>query len=171
MGLDLVEIVMCLEEDFGIGIADTDAHRIRSPRSLADYICDRVPMDSKAPCQSQRAFHLLRQSLLRRTQSLRPDVKPNRLLKDLFGKGSKLDHLTRLRSDIDARNWPSASAVVLRRVRRVRDSIPYALTSNRFYWTREQVARRVKHVVVDQLGLKDGEYFEDADFIDDLGAG
>lgn len=54
---------------------------------------------------------------------------------------------------------------------RVRDLVPYAGTSERIAWTREKVATVVKVVVVEQLGLSEADYREDADFINDLGMG
>jgi len=52
---------------------------------------------------------------------------------------------------------------------RVRDLVPFAVTSEAIAWTRDQVACLVKKLVIEQLGLKPGEYREDANFVKDLG--
>ncbi len=47
----------------------------------------------------------------------------------------------------------------------------YAGTSERIAWTREKVAVVVKVIVMEQLGLAEAEYREDADFIRDFRMG
>jgi acyl carrier protein len=54
---------------------------------------------------------------------------------------------------------------------KVRDLVPYAMTSDFLSWKRSDVARAVRRIVVEQLGLRDGQYREDARFIEDLGMG
>jgi len=43
MGLDSVELVMAIEEEFGIEIADADAAHMRTPRDVIDHISRRCP--------------------------------------------------------------------------------------------------------------------------------
>ena len=42
MGLDLVEMVMAVEEHFGIEILDKEAYHITTPRKLIDYVTEKV---------------------------------------------------------------------------------------------------------------------------------
>lgn len=51
----------------------------------------------------------------------------------------------------------------------LRQLVPYAATSNRVTWTRDQVASVVREIVIEQLGLPPAQYREDADFVRDLG--
>ena len=53
--------------------------------------------------------------------------------------------------------------------RTLRDLVPAVLSSDHIAWTRDQVAVRVRQVVLEQLGLKDSEYREDAEFVRDFG--
>ena len=39
--LDHVEIVMSLEDEFGFEIPDKDAERLKTPRDVFKYICER----------------------------------------------------------------------------------------------------------------------------------
>uniref|UniRef100_A0A7E4UX24 Acyl carrier protein n=1 Tax=Panagrellus redivivus TaxID=6233 RepID=A0A7E4UX24_PANRE len=39
--LDHVEIVMALEDEFGFEISDKDAERLKTPRDISKFICDR----------------------------------------------------------------------------------------------------------------------------------
>ena len=41
MGLDAVELVMGLEEEFGVRISDSDAEQMRTPRHVIDWVCAR----------------------------------------------------------------------------------------------------------------------------------
>ena len=45
MGLDGVELIMWIEEEFEIQIADDDAERMRTVGDLIDHIIQRVDLD------------------------------------------------------------------------------------------------------------------------------
>jgi hypothetical protein len=51
----------------------------------------------------------------------------------------------------------------------VQDLIPLVLTSEQIKWTREDVARQVKKIVLEQLSIPESQYTEDSNFVDDLG--
>lgn len=46
MGLDSVQLVMDLEEAFGIEIPDEDAARLETPRMVLDYVAARLPPEA-----------------------------------------------------------------------------------------------------------------------------
>jgi hypothetical protein len=50
------------------------------------------------------------------------------------------------------------------RYARLRDLVPFAVTSDSIAWTRDQVASNVKRLVIEQLGLKAERYHEDVRF-------
>lgn len=50
-----------------------------------------------------------------------------------------------------------------------RGLLPHAMSSPAILWSRDQVAARVRELVIDILGLQEGQYREDADFVKDLG--
>jgi len=52
---------------------------------------------------------------------------------------------------------------------RIRDLVPYALTSEFILWHRDQIAALVRKIVIEQLGLRDEQYREDAHFREDFG--
>jgi len=54
-------------------------------------------------------------------------------------------------------------------LRRIRDLVPYAGSSDRIEWTRQKVSTVAKVIVMEQLGLSESDYREDADFAKDLG--
>jgi len=55
------------------------------------------------------------------------------------------------------------------RVKTVGDLTSWVLTSNQIQWTRELVSKRVKEIVIEQLGIAESKYSEDAHFVRDLG--
>lgn len=54
-------------------------------------------------------------------------------------------------------------------IKAVADLITYVESSDQIVWTRDAVAKKVRSIVIEQLGLKESAYREDARFIEDLG--
>ena len=57
MGLDGVEIVMKVEEAFGITIDDAEAGKITTPGQLIELVLSKVGRTVDEACLTQRAFH------------------------------------------------------------------------------------------------------------------
>jgi hypothetical protein len=57
------------------------------------------------------------------------------------------------------------------RFSKLRTLVPFAVTSDAIVWTRDQVAALVRKLVLDQLGINEGQYREDAHFVRDFGIG
>lgn len=78
MGLDAVELVMAVEEKFGISISDEEATKALTVGDLKGLVRAKLDISDAAGCLTQRAFHLIRRNataefgVLRR--SLRPDT-------------------------------------------------------------------------------------------------
>lgn len=47
--LDVAEIIMQLEESFGIEIPDEDAQKIRTVQQIIDYVKSHIPAEAKKP--------------------------------------------------------------------------------------------------------------------------
>lgn len=86
MGLDAIELVMSVEERFGIEIADEDASRIRTPRQLMDFVCHRVSVADEGKCLSQRSFYRVRRRLMAATGLARKDIGPGTPLQAIIPK-------------------------------------------------------------------------------------
>ena len=42
MGLDVVEVIMAFEEEFGISIPDADCENLTTPRQVTEYVWGRI---------------------------------------------------------------------------------------------------------------------------------
>lgn len=78
MGLDSIELVLAVEEEFGIDIDDADAANLFTPRLLANYIVSKLGVThaNDSRCLSQSAFYRIRSELIRRYGVSRKEVHP-----------------------------------------------------------------------------------------------
>lgn len=87
MGLDAVELLLAVEAEFGVSIADGDAADLRTPRQLADHVAELLggAPGTAAPCLSQAAFYRLRSVLVDEFGARRRDLHPDTALLDCLG--------------------------------------------------------------------------------------
>ncbi len=217
MGLDGVELVLSVEEGFGVSISDAEAERCATPGDLIELVHGKLQITDQRTCIRQRGFYVLRRGLMSTLGLKRSDVTLDARLADL---GVPLDARTvwvSLRDAVQARSWPELVRPPWLRVllltislltfagicfashwllglcgagvvasisakstlgfrshippkySRVRDLIPFAVTSEGIAWNRDQIAALVQQLVIEQLDLKPGVYREDAHFVKDLG--
>ena len=226
MGLDSVELVMAVEETFGIAIEDDAAAQMRTPAHIIEYVLSKAGRAGDEVCLTQRSFHRLRASLMRHAAARRADITPDKPVGELIPRRRRKPVLALIFKDCNVsppafvrspylvRNlllgsigfgclsgvlWGgglpfvtgAVSAVIAGLLGMVftlplRNNLP-ALHStvgdlSRWLmadqprrsnlqprgWTREQVAEKVRQVVIEQLNCG-ATYREDARFIEDLG--
>jgi hypothetical protein len=83
MGMDSVEIVMEVEEAFGIQIEDPEAEAVLTPGQLIDLVVSKLSITSSDECLTQRAFHLVRKFFISKWQTPRASIRPTVSLKTL----------------------------------------------------------------------------------------
>ena len=90
MGLDAVELVMEVEESFGIAIPDAEAEKIQTVGHLYHYILAKMdgPLQV-AGCLSAAAFHRLRRQLMGRFRVERRRIRPASALEDLIPRSGR----------------------------------------------------------------------------------
>lgn len=244
MGLDGVELVMRVEDEFGLTIEDREAESLFTPRQLVELVMVKVGRTDHAVCLTQRAFHRVRRTMMRHLtlpraairsetsmEQLIPPDNRRRILSEMLvtleiadamplvcsqslhrailataliaggllawgvfgaGRGSE-SLLLRLLSEFTpflvgaigagiagflgfrlTRHWqiyfPPNLASVGHFTRWVMARTLPSLGAPPGQWSREQVAARVREIVVAQLGC-DATYSEDARFVEDLGLG
>ncbi len=109
MGLEGVEIVMAVEESFGITIADKEAEKIRTPRALIELVCLKVAVSDQAHCISQRAFHRVRRAIMGTFGVPRNDIRPDAKLEQLVPASNRQESWQKLRHALKAEKWPALS--------------------------------------------------------------
>jgi acyl carrier protein len=217
MGLDGVELVMAIEEGFGVTIADAEAEACFTPAAVIDLVFGKLRATDERVCVSQRGFYLLRKGMTQTLGISRRTVDLSADIRSLTAGRSERKVWSELEATVQARSWPAlarprwltASMWVLSlgtfcglfaqfhwaiaaacsalvayiaargtrpfrsripaRYSRLRELVPFAVTSDVISWTRDQVASLVKKLVIEQLALREGQYREDAHFVRDLG--
>jgi acyl carrier protein len=89
MGLDGVEIVIRVEERFGIAIEDSEAEKIAMPRDLIDCVMRKVGFIDQAQCLTQKSFHRLRKAMMEELGLKRNQIKPEVLLGTLIPQSER----------------------------------------------------------------------------------
>lgn len=217
MGLDGVELVMAVEESFGITLSNDDAEKIFTPGMLIDAVYSKVKTTDQKVCATQRAFYLLRNGVMRVLNVPRNSISLDTNIKMILGGRPEAQVWHELKTAVRAQRWPTLVrpkwltnslcisclcayialvtqfywlfalfctillAIMLYRgskswrtcipprYARLRELTYFALSSDSILWTRDQVAVVIKKIVIEQLGLKESDYREDARFIEDLG--
>lgn len=181
MGLDTVELVMRVEETFGIAIPDEVASRLVTPDDMADFIMTRLELtDEPLPCLTQKAFHALRRGFTRTLRVPRRSFRPDALLMELLPDDLPDEAWERVGRDVGLKGWPSLFRPVWLRsfvphdCRSVRDLIDHVLAHDHAgvkggerRWTRAQVRDVLWRVIADDTGVKD--FTGESRFVDDMG--
>src|SRR5687767_13604049 len=95
MGLDTVELVMEIEDEFGFQMSDHDAELIQTCGQLCAYVLARVKPDPRGRtlCSTARAFYFLRRELMAQVplpkRCLRPGTKLTDVLTGRIAAGGK----------------------------------------------------------------------------------
>lgn len=86
MGLDTVEIVMAIEERFGIDIPNDEAENLFTTRDLIEFVYGKVRHNiaDKRVCLSQRAFYRIRRQLQEKLDLSRDAVRPKTKWADII---------------------------------------------------------------------------------------
>lgn len=85
MGLDAVELILDVEETFGISVSNGQASGIRTPGDLILLIQNSVQSDKKVrPCITRQSFHHIRSALIKATGCRRKTIRLNTRIKSLF---------------------------------------------------------------------------------------
>ena len=176
MGLDFIELILVVEENFGISIPNADAPTVTTPELLISYVQQAV--SSKPflqPCLSQRAFHRVRFQFGKVTGTSRRTIRINTNLVDLLPKDTRqkrwddFRNLSGLKSlpNLSDRNWMKFSPVSVKDI-----VIQEVMALSKIIritgcWSDQEVRTAVRSIISYQLGI---DKFKDCDeFVRDLG--
>lgn len=112
MGLESVELVMRMEDEFSINIPDHDAALLTTPHLLADYIGQRLGEQARRDephCRAQAHFYWLRANLVEQLGLARRAIRPDTALNELLA-GDLRGHWQTLRRSAVFRSLPALRA-------------------------------------------------------------
>src|SRR5688572_26869154 len=86
MGLDAVELLMEIEDEFGFQMSDHDAELIQTCGQLCAYVLARVKPDplGRTLCPTARAFYFLRRELMAQVPLPKRCLRPGTKLTDVL---------------------------------------------------------------------------------------
>ncbi len=83
-GLDLVELVMAIEEEFGLDIPNEAAEKLTTVGEVYEYLRTRLDKTDSEECLSQKIFYKLRRAIVSNfqvnRQAISPDTQVNNLV-------------------------------------------------------------------------------------------
>jgi acyl carrier protein len=88
MGMDGIELILAVEETFGIQISDEDAGAVSTLGDFADCVMRLVGTDKTAPCFSQKRFYRIRSARINAFGIPRKRIRPHTPLRDFIRKGN-----------------------------------------------------------------------------------
>lgn len=106
MGLDGVELIMKLEESFGVDLKDDEVVKTVTPRMVGDLIFSKLAAADEATCQTQRAFYVVRNGMMRLLHLRRTQVTPDTEIRHLIPREKESEIWPQLGTEILARRWP-----------------------------------------------------------------
>jgi acyl carrier protein len=184
MGLDIVEMMMAIEQGFGVEIPDDAAARMRTPRDVVTWLEGILPVGSGGVCLSQRAFYRLRERCGHHLRLPSRALRPATRLDDVLDADARRGAWQAIGADLGAEKWPApASSTWLGRhpddarrpatageaARYLATGYPRTLLSEGEGWSRREIERAVIAIVERDSGVDMREHTLESSFVDDLG--
>jgi hypothetical protein len=160
MGLDTVELILAIEEEFGVEIPDEKACEMSTPRHVADFLLEQLPLVSSEGCSTQRTFYQLRRGLRSSIGFLSP-LTPQTPLQALITKKGWKHLWYLLHQTVGNSEWPERIPwrdLFHEGPQNLRELTRYVAMhrprpENGHPWTREQVELTLRRVIYDQTNL------------------
>lgn len=92
MGLDFVEIVMRIEEEFSIDLPDAELGSVLTVGDLYELVLSKVKSCTAAECVSSKAFYRTRRALVDSIGVPRRSIRPSTPLESLLPLESRVSH-------------------------------------------------------------------------------
>lgn len=120
MGLDSVELVVAIEESFGIEIPDDEAARIRTVGDLYDSIVSKLHGEAATHCLTSEAFYRTRRGFVDVLKVARRSIRPSTPVAPLFPRASRREDWSHVQiaaglrfPDLSLPNWVHLGALVV----------------------------------------------------------
>jgi hypothetical protein len=106
VGLDAVELVMAVEEKFGINITDQEATKARTVGDLKRLVRAKLDISDASECLTQRAFHLIRRTVITELGVPRRSLRPDTLLEGLVPPSTRRESWQKLQAALGVAELP-----------------------------------------------------------------
>lgn len=166
-GLSVVELVMEIEETFGLAITDDEAERIHGIGGIKEFLISRVHRGSSTECVTQRAFYRLRTVVCEVLAVPRAAVNPRKRWSDLLPAtrrrwawklivtGAHLPNRPRWNVPILRWNPPVFRRTVGLTARLLAAMEPIPVKGPGEGWSRDEISRTVDRLVVERCEITD----------------
>ncbi len=176
MGLDLVEWLMCVEEEFGVALPDDEAAHWRTMGDVQEWLVSQVCLEPSDGCASSRWFYRLRQALVAEFEVERALVIPDMFVDTLLPTDDRRAAWARLATVLGVAlpglGWAHRSAPESP-FRTVRDMVGYLLLTQTpadcRRWRPDEVWSALVALSVEQWDLDPRLIQPESRFGDDLG--
>lgn len=180
-GLDSVELVMGIEEEFGLEIPDHEAEKLVKVGITFEYLKTRLAKETSENCISQKFFYKLRKALIQNFGTERRSITPDTYVTDLVSK-KELEEgwpFLELFSELEFPPYETKQSFfwLLKqhdRPRTIRDIVMGMIDLNRYKIdlsknTDAQIWTRLITVIVSQLNVNRDEVTYETRYVQDLG--
>jgi hypothetical protein len=106
MEFDGVELIMALEQGFGVELDDEELAEMVTPRKAGDFIFSKLQSSEEDVCQNQRVFYVLRNVFLKTFSLERGEITLETKFRNFIPQAHEQDVWPQLQSAIAARTWP-----------------------------------------------------------------
>jgi acyl carrier protein/ectoine hydroxylase-related dioxygenase (phytanoyl-CoA dioxygenase family) len=179
-GLDSVEMIMAIEEEFGIEIPNEDAEKITTVGDLYEFLKTRLASTPALDCLTQKIFYRLRAALVINYQLQRRSIMPDTRLSELLSEKEIEEGWPYLQLFVDLKTpdfKPSEEFLGFKLIDNnltMRDFVSalIKLNSEKFVEetnTDQEVWRRMVEVIVKSVNVNRDEITPAASFTRDLG--
>jgi len=182
MGLDSVELLMAIEEEFGIEIPDEDAEQIYTVGQMYDFLRRTLHSTPPARCMTQRLFYMVRKAIIdnygvpKRSITLDTkiaDLVPSQVLKDTWPNLAVISELEFL--NLHKQQWWDLGIGRDVETLTMRELVTTMTTLNAEKFqlepgSDEEIWMRLTKVIAQQLNVGLHEIQPNASFARDLGA-
>jgi len=100
MGMEIVEIVVRVEDAFGINISDVEAAKLTTTQQIADFVATKVPVSDDPSCLTQQAFYFLREHFANHYSVTRESFHPRTQLDQFVPREYRRQTWAALRNEI-----------------------------------------------------------------------
>ena len=177
MGLDGVEILMNVEETFGIELTPQEAGTFVTPDDIVTWVASKVPVTPTDHCPSQRLFYTLRRGFRSQLKALATSMELDTPLSAVVHKEHWPIVWQAVRADVGDRSWPDSIPypwLLGRGPKNIRElvwhvaaSLPRPNVSAGEPWTRGRIRVEVHRIIGEQMATYE---FRSRDrLVDDIG--